>query len=65
MEAKIVLKTKHNLYIEWSDPSLGFGTLALVWDADLRDYILKAEMVGIDTILAIFKALKTEEKASK
>lgn len=57
MEASIYYQDKHRVVIQWSDPSLGFGELSMVWDAETNRFILDAEMVSAETVIRIFKAL--------
>lgn len=60
MEAKIEFKTNDIILIGWSEPSLGFGQLRMVWKKDKQIFELDSELMGIDTVLKIFKAVKNE-----
>ena len=58
MEAEIVKKEKDLLIIEWCKGGVGFGQLTLKWNQELSNYELDAEMMGIDTVIEIFKNCK-------
>jgi len=56
MIANIVKKTKDILIIQWHSDSKGFGELTMTWDKEKDVFILDSEMMGIDTVLKIFKS---------
>tara|TARA_R110000796_G_scaffold162503_1_gene279268 strand:- start:11284 stop:11463 length:180 start_codon:yes stop_codon:yes gene_type:complete len=58
MEAKITKKTKDLLIISWDKEDVGFGQLTLKWDVENNRYDLDAELMGIDTVIEIFKSCK-------
>ncbi len=58
MESIIQKQTNEILIINWTDSSKGFGQLTLKWDGEKQEYILDSELIGIETILSIFKSLK-------
>lgn len=58
MESVIIRQSKNSLLISWSKTGIGFGTLSMDWDENGNIYKLDAELVGIDTIIEIFKALE-------
>lgn len=58
MEANIIRKDKNSLLISWSKTGIGFGTLTMNWDEDSSIYKLDAELMDINTVIEIFKALK-------
>ena len=55
MKATILLETKNDLRISWSDNKLGFGELTMKWDEKQRAYILDSELMNVSTIIKIFK----------
>lgn len=58
METEIIEQNKDILVIRWQKPGLGFGELTLRWDYQEQEFRLDTEVLGVDTILEIFKALK-------
>lgn len=58
MKASITHQSRNTIRIEWSKKDLGFGVLIMKYDEGVRDYILDSELIGIETILLIFKAAK-------
>jgi len=58
MQARIVAQTHEFLRIEWEEESTGFGQLDLTWDESKGKYELDSELMGIDFIIKIFKALE-------
>lgn len=58
MEANIIRKNENNLLISWSKTGIGFGTLSMNWNEDRQIFILDAELMNIDTVIEIFKALE-------
>lgn len=61
MEAKIVTKTDDFLVIQWDDPKIGFGQLTMRYDKNIDRYIMDAEMMGVDHVIAVFQALKLKD----
>ncbi len=61
MKAEITSKSTDKLNITWSDDTLGYGNLSMIWDVDTHRYVLDAEFLSVDTILKIFKALYQDE----
>ena len=57
MRARITLKTKETLVIEWEKQD-EFGQLSMVWNPLKRRFIVDAECMGIDFIIQVFKSLK-------
>jgi len=57
MRARITLKTKETLVIEWEKQD-EFGQLSMVWNPLKRRFIVDAECMGIDFIIEVFKSLK-------
>ena len=57
MEARITKKTKDILVIEWEKQDMGYGNLSMVWNPLKGRYIVDAEMMDIDFIIEVFKAL--------
>ena len=58
MKANIQTQTDELLIINWVEEAKGFGQLTLKWDWETQEYILDSELMGIDTVIKIFKALK-------
>lgn len=58
MNAEIIKKTSDLLIISWDKENVGFGQLTLKWNEGLRKYELDAELMGIDTVIEIFKSCK-------
>ena len=57
MEARIIKKTKDILVIEWEKQDIGYGNLSMVWNPLKGRFIVDAEMMDIDFIIEVFKAL--------
>ena len=58
MDARITKKTKDILVIEWEKQDIGYGNLLFVWNTLINRFIVDAEMMDIDFIIEVFKALK-------
>ena len=58
MRARITLKTKDILVIEWEKEGMGYGNLSMVWNPLKGRFIVDAEMMDIDFIIEVFKSLK-------
>ena len=57
MEAIITKKTKDILVIEWEKKGIGYGNLSMVWNPINGRFIVNAEIMNIDFIIEVFKAL--------
>ena len=57
MEARITKKTKDILVIEWEKQDIGYGNLSMVWNPLKGRFIVDAEMMDIDFVIEVFKAL--------
>jgi len=57
MEARITKKTKDILVIEWEKQDMGYGHLSMVWNPLKGRFIVNAEIMNIDFIIEVFKAL--------
>ena len=57
MEATILKKTKNVLIIAWSKKDVGFGELTMRWNHLRQIYEIDSELMGVDTIIEIFKAI--------
>jgi len=58
MKAKIIKKTKDLLLISWAKPKVGFGELTMKWNQENGTFDLDAELMGIDFIIEVFKAIE-------
>jgi len=58
MKTEIVNQGDDFIVIEWVSEEAGFGQLTLAYDERGR-YILDAEYMQIETIIKIFKAIKS------
>ena len=58
MKARITKKTKDILVIEWEKKDMGYGHLSMVWNPLKGRFIVNAEIMNIDFIIEVFKALK-------
>lgn len=57
MKAKILNKDNDNLLIEWDDGRY-CGQLSMKWDNNLGKFILDSELLGVNTVLEIIKAVE-------
>ena len=57
MEARITKKTKDILVIEWEKQDVGYGHLSMVQNPLKGRFIVNAEIMNIDFIIEVFKAL--------
>jgi len=58
MKAEIVKQGDDFIVIDWESEEAGFGQLTLAYDEKGR-YILDAEYMQIETVIKIFKAIKS------
>ena len=58
MKARITKKTKDILVIEWEKQGIGYGNLSMVWNPLINRFSVDAEMMDIDFVIEVFKALK-------
>ena len=61
MEAEIMSKDQWELAIHWQKEDVGFGMLTMKWDKERQVFILDSELMGTDTVIEIFKALKPDD----
>ena len=58
MKARITKKTKDILVIEWKKQDMGYGHLSMVWNPLKGRFIVNAEIMNVDFIIEVFKAVK-------
>lgn len=61
MTAEIIVQTEDLLVIAWSKPKVGFGELTMKWNEEKGQFDLDSELMGVDTVLEIFSALKLKK----
>ena len=59
MEAVILKKTNEYLLIQWSKSGVGFGQLEMIWNQEKGEFELDSELMDINHVIEVFKALKT------
>lgn len=60
MKTEILLKTKEQITVAWSDENLGFGRLDMKWQGN--HFILDSEHLGIENTIKIIKSIDFQEK---
>ena len=58
MNVDVLKKTDYTLVLQWDKDGVGFGQLTMQWEDSLGMFVLDSELMGIDTVMEIFKNIK-------